>query len=272
METSKLQQIITTAYAQRLWDRTIEEAVRSVIDDMDQGKRRVIEWPVQEKVNVHVWLKQALLLYLREMPCARSGSAPFAFYDKVPLKQDAHSQPVRVVPPAAIRWGAYVAPRCIIMPSFINCGAYVDSGTMVDTWATVGSCAQIGADVHLAGGVGIGGVLEPLQSQPVVIEDGVFVGSRAVIVEGIRVRKEAVIGAGVVLTASTPIIDVRHATEQTYYGEVPPRSVVIPGTRIRTFPAGDYAIPCALIVGERSEQTDRKTSLNTALRQFSVPV
>ena len=198
--------------------------------------------------------------------------APFEYADKIPLKSDYMERGVRVVPGAQARWGSYQAPGVVMMPSYTNIGAYVGEGTMVDTWATVGSCAQIGADVHLSGGVGIGGVLEPLQAAPVIVEDGAFIGSRCIVVEGVRVGREAVLGANVVLTASTPILDVRGPEPVETRGEIPPRAVVIPGTRPKTFPAGTYQVPCALVIGERKESTDRKTSLTEALREHDVAV
>jgi 2,3,4,5-tetrahydropyridine-2-carboxylate N-succinyltransferase len=217
-------------------------------------------------------VKQAVLLYfaLRKMEKVEVG--PFEFHDKIPLKKRLDEQGVRVVPPGVVRYGAFLEPGAIVMPGYVNIGARVGAGTMVDTWATVGSCAQVGKDCHLAGGVGIGGVLEPPNAQPVVVEDGVFVGSRAVIVEGVRVGREAVIGAGVVLTASTAILDVSGSEVVERKGVVPARSVVIPGVRTKKFPAGEFGVPCALIIGKRSESTDRKVSLNAALRDFNVPV
>jgi len=220
----------------------------------------------------HAWVKQAILLYFAIQGMERIEIGPFEFYDKIPLKKNLHEAGVRVVPPGVVRYGAFLEKGAIVMPGYVNIGAHVGAGTMVDTWATVGSCAQVGKDCHLAGGVGIGGVLEPPGARPVIIEDGVFVGSRAVIVEGFMVEREAVIGAGVVLTASTAVLDVSGPTVVEHRGRVPARSVVIPGIRQKKFPAGEFGIPCALIIGKRSEATDRKVSLNEALRDFAVPV
>ena len=220
--------------------------------------------------QTHVWLKQAVLLYfaIAEMQTMQVG--PFEFFDKIPLKKNLQALGVRVVPPGTIRYGAFVERGAVVMPAYVNIGARVGAGTMVDTWATVGSCAQIGSNVHLSGGVGIGGVLEPLQASPVIIEDGAFIGSRCIVVEGVQVGAEAVLGAGVVLTASTQIIDVTGGIEVVHRGLVPARKVVIPGTRPKKFPAGTYELPCALIIGERQASTDLKTSLNDALRDFAV--
>jgi 2,3,4,5-tetrahydropyridine-2-carboxylate N-succinyltransferase len=247
------------------------EAVESVIAALDSGALRCAE-PSGDSWQVNAWVKKAVVLYfpMRAMEIHEVG--PFQFHDKMALKRNHAEAGVRVVPHAIARYGAFLGRGVVMMPSYVNIGAYVGSGTMVDTWATVGSCAQIGADVHLSGGVGIGGVLEPLQAAPVIIEDGAFIGSRAIVVEGVRVRREAVLGAGVVLTASTPILDVTGPEPVEYRGEVPPRAVVIPGTRNKAFPAGEYGVPCALIVGHRKESTDRKTSLNEALRTHAVAV
>jgi 2,3,4,5-tetrahydropyridine-2-carboxylate N-succinyltransferase len=217
-------------------------------------------------------VKEAILLYFAVRQMETTAIGPFEFHDKIPLKKDLAAAGVRVVPPGVARYGSFLEKGVIVMPGYVNVGARVGSGTMVDTWATVGSCAQIGSDCHLAGGVGIGGVLEPPSAQPVIVEDGCFVGSRAVIVEGMHVGREAVIGAGVVLTSSTTIIDVSGPQAVEYRGQVPARSVVIPGTRPKKFPAGEYGVPCALIIGKRTASTDRKTSLNAALRDFGVPV
>ena len=272
-----LRPMIETAYKERRLlreDPETEAAVRRTIVLLDQGTLRVAEPPSVEggEWTVMPWIKQAIVLYfaLRRMEVMEVG--PFEFHDKIPLKRDLQDAGVRLVPPGVIRFGAHCQRGVIVMPGYVNIGAWVGSGTMVDTWATVGSCAQIGRDVHLAGGVGIGGVLEPPGARPVIVEDGAFVGSRCVIVEGVRIGKQAVIGAGVVLTASTAIIDVRGSAPVETKGFVPPRSVVIPGTRAKTFPAGEYRIPCALIVGERNAATDQKVSLNRALRDFDVPV
>jgi 2,3,4,5-tetrahydropyridine-2-carboxylate N-succinyltransferase len=249
-------------------------AVERVLAALDAGELRVASPPqdADGEWTTHAWVKQAVLLYfaLRKMEKVEVG--PFEFHDKIPLKKRLDEQGVRVVPPGVVRYGAFLEPGAIVMPGYVNIGARVGAGTMVDTWATVGSCAQVGKDCHLAGGVGIGGVLEPPNAQPVVVEDGVFVGSRAVIVEGVRVGREAVIGAGVVLTASTAILDVSGSEVVERKGVVPARSVVIPGVRTKKFPAGEFGVPCALIIGKRSESTDRKVSLNAALRDFNVPV
>jgi 2,3,4,5-tetrahydropyridine-2-carboxylate N-succinyltransferase len=252
-------------------DAAARAAVLEVIARLDVGTLRVAE-PGPEGWQTHAWVKEAILLYFRiaEMQVMEVG--PFEYWDKIPVKRNLAAQGVRVVPPGMVRYGAHVERGAVVMPGYVNIGAWVGSGTMVDTWATVGSCAQVGRDVHLSGGVGLGGVLEPPQASPVIVEDGAFIGSRCIVVEGVRVGAEAVLGAGVVLTASTPIIDVTGPAEHLSRGVVPPRSVVIPGTRPKSFPAGTYQLPCALIVGQRQGTTDRKTSLNQALRQFDVPV
>ena len=252
-------------------DRTTHEAVEAVIDGLDRGVLRCAE-PVAGGWQVNEWVKKAVVLYfpMRKMKVEEVG--PFQFHDKMALKKNHAEAGVRVVPHAIARYGAFLGKGVVMMPSYVNIGAWVGSGTMVDTWATVGSCAQIGADVHLSGGVGIGGVLEPLQAAPVIVEDGAFIGSRAIVVEGVRIGREAVLGAGVVLTSSTRILDVTGESVVEYKGEVPPRSVVIPGTRPKAFPAGEFGVPCALIVGRRKESTDRKTSLNDALRTHAVAV
>jgi 2,3,4,5-tetrahydropyridine-2,6-dicarboxylate N-succinyltransferase len=246
---------------------TVEEAIAM----LDDGEVRVA---TQSDTGWHVneWTKKAILLSFRTRELHTSQVGPYEYHDKMPLKGGWADRGVRVVPPATVRQGAYIAPGAVLMPSYVNIGAWVGSGTMVDTWATVGSCAQIGTDVHLSGGVGIGGVLEPLQANPVIVEDGAFVGSRCIVVEGVRVGREAVLGANVVLTSSTPIIDVRGNKPVETRGEVPPRAVVIPGTRKKKFAAGKFRVPCALIVGERSASTDRKTSLTEALREHAVSV
>jgi 2,3,4,5-tetrahydropyridine-2-carboxylate N-succinyltransferase len=247
------------------------EAIRAVIELLDKGELRVAE-PVGEDWQVNEWVKKAVILYfpIRKMTTLTAG--PLEFHDKMELKRNYAELGVRVVPHAVARYGAYLAPGVILMPSYVNIGAYVDAGTMVDTWATVGSCAQIGKGVHLSGGVGIGGVLEPLQASPVIIEDGCFLGSRSIVVEGVIVEKEAVLGANVVLTQSTKIIDVSGSTPVEYTGRVPARSVVIPGTTTKKFNAGEYQVNCALIIGQRKASTDLKTSLNDALRDFNVSV
>ena len=268
-----LEPIITRAFRDRscLKDPAVRNAVEQTIDLLDRGEVRVAS-RTPEGWTTHSWVKEAILLYFAMRPLEPIHAGGLEFFDKIPVKQRLQEQGVRVVPPGIARYGAFLEPGCILMPGYVNIGAYVGSGTMVDTWATVGSCAQIGAGVHLSGGVGIGGVLEPPTAQPVIVEDGAFVGSRCVIVEGVRIGEEAVLGAGVVLTASTPIIDVSGTEPQVSKGRVPSRAVVIPGTQPKRFPAGEYQVPCALIIGERKESTDRKTSLNDTLRTFDVPV
>ena len=270
---NELQSIIEQAWENRalLQETKTTDAIRSVIELLDSGKLRVAE-PVGEGWQVNEWVKKAVVLYfpIQKMETLEAGI--FEYNDKMLLKRDYAEKGVRVVPGASARYGAFLASGVIMMPSYVNIGAYVDSGTMVDTWATVGSCAQIGKDVHLSGGVGIGGVLEPLQAAPVIIEDGAFIGSRCIIVEGVHVGKEAVLGANVCLTASTKIIDVTGETPVERKGFVPARSVVIPGSYTKTFAAGDYQVPCALIIGTRKPSTDLKTSLNNALREYDVAV
>lgn len=248
-----------------------KEVVLEVVSQLDKGALRVAEF-VEGKWQINEWVKKAILMYfpLSEMKRMQLGS--LEFYDKIPLKIDYEKQGVRVVPHAIARYGSYLSKGVILMPSYVNIGAYVGENTMVDTWATVGSCAQIGARVHLSGGVGIGGVLEPLQAAPVIVEDDVFIGSRCIVVEGVCVEKEAVLGAGVVLTGSTKIIDVTGSSPVEIKGRVPRRSVVIPGTYPKAFPAGSYQVPCALIIGKRKESTDKKTSLNEVLREYALPV
>ncbi|TDX00913.1 2,3,4,5-tetrahydropyridine-2,6-dicarboxylate N-succinyltransferase [Dinghuibacter silviterrae] len=254
-----------------LKDNTYSDAVRAVIEDVDKGRLRVAE-PANGTWVVNEWVKQAILMYFAIQPMETHHLPPFEFYDKMKLKSDYKHIGVRAVPHAVARYGAYLAKNVVLMPSYVNIGAYVDEGTMVDTWATVGSCAQIGKHVHLSGGVGIGGVLEPLQASPVIIEDNCFLGSRCIVVEGVIVEREAVLGANVVLTKSTKIIDVSGDNPVEYKGRVPARSVVIPGTYPKVFPAGTYQVPCALIIGQRKASTDTKTSLNEALRDFNVSV
>lgn len=254
-----------------LKDSVYADAVRAVIEEVDKGRLRVAE-KVGDNWQVNEWVKQAILMYFGIQQMQTWELAPFEFYDKMLLKKDYKSLGVRAVPHAVARYGAYLAKKVVLMPSYVNIGAYVDEGTMVDTWATVGSCAQIGKGVHLSGGVGIGGVLEPLQATPVIIEDGCFVGSRCIVVEGVVVEKEAVLGANVVLTKSTKIIDVSGPEPKEYRGRVPARSVVIPGSYSKEFPAGNYQVGCALIIGQRKPSTDLKTSLNDALRDFNVSV
>jgi 2,3,4,5-tetrahydropyridine-2-carboxylate N-succinyltransferase len=269
----QLQELIEKAWADRELLKTVEtqQAVREVVSLLDTGKLRVAE-PAGDVWKVNEWIKKAVILYfpIQQMEVIEVG--PFEFHDKIALKKNYKELGVRVVPHAVARHGSFVSKGVIMMPSYINIGAYVDEGTMVDTWATVGSCAQVGKNVHLSGGVGLGGVLEPVQAAPVIIEDNVFVGSRCVVVEGVRVGREAVLGANVVLTASSKIIDVTGSKPVEYKGFVPPRSVVIPGTISKQFPAGEYQVPCALIIGTRKESTDKKTSLNDALRDNSVSV
>ncbi len=268
-----LQQTIENIWDNRdlLQNEESKAAIREVIALLDKGELRVAE-PTASGWQVNEWVKKAVVMYfpIQQMETIEVG--PFEFHDKIPLKKNYAEKGVRVVPHAIAREGAFVASGVIMMPSYVNIGAYVDSGTMVDTWATVGSCAQIGKNVHLSGGVGIGGVLEPLQAAPVIIEDDVFVGSRCIVVEGVHVEKEAVLGANVVLTASTKIIDVTGDTPVELKGRVPARSVVIPGSYAKKFPAGEYQVPCALIIGKRKESTDKKTSLNDALRENNVAV
>jgi 2,3,4,5-tetrahydropyridine-2-carboxylate N-succinyltransferase len=246
--------------------------IREIINLLDKGKIRVAEPLSDGSWKVNEWIKKAVIMYFPIQEMQVIETPPCEFYDKIPLKKNYKELVVRVVPNAIARYGSYLAPSVILMPSFVNIGAYVDSGTMVDTWATVGSCAQIGKNVHLSGGVGIGGVLEPLQASPVIIEDNCFIGSRSIVVEGVRVESEAVLGANVVITQSTKIIDVSGDDPVEYIGRVPARSVVIPGSYTKEFPAGKFQVPCALIIGKRKESTDKKTSLNNALRDFSVAV
>jgi 2,3,4,5-tetrahydropyridine-2-carboxylate N-succinyltransferase len=266
--------LVEAAFADRslLSSAPHRQAVLDVLADLDAGRLRVASQDAPGQWTTHAWVKQAVLLYFALRPMEKMEAGPFEFFDKIPLKRDLDKAQVRVVPPGTVRYGAHVEPGAIIMPGYVNIGAYVGAGTMVDTWATVGSCAQIGKDCHLSGGVGIGGVLEPPGAQPVIVEDGCFIGSRAIIVEGTIVEREAVVGAGVTLTASTAIIDVTGPEPVELRGRIPARSVVIPGMRAKRFPAGEYQVPCALIIGQRRESTDRKTSLNSALRDFSVAV
>jgi 2,3,4,5-tetrahydropyridine-2-carboxylate N-succinyltransferase len=247
-------------------------AVERVVAALDRGELRVAEKSASGEWITHAWIKQAILLFfaLRKSEVIEAGG--LEFFDKIPPKRGLEKSGVRVVPPGVVRYGAFVEPGAIVMPGYVNIGARVGAGTMVDTWATVGSCAQIGKDCHLSGGVGIGGVLEPPGARPVIVEDGVFVGSRAIVVEGTVVGEEAVLGAGVVLTASTSILDVTGAEVVEHRGFVPPRSVVIPGTRPKRFPAGEFGVPCALIIGQRTASTDKKVSLNAALRDYGVSV
>lgn len=268
-----LQHTIEKAWENRelLKNADTQNAIREVIEMLDKGKLRTAE-PIAEGWQVNDWVKKAVIMYfpIQQMETIEVG--PFEFHDKMKLKCNYAEQGVRVVPNAVARYGAFLQKGVIMMPSYVNIGAYVDEGTMVDTWATVGSCAQIGKHVHLSGGVGIGGVLEPVQAAPVIIEDNCFIGSRCIVVEGVKVEKEAVLGAGVILTMSTKIIDVTGNNPIEYKGLVPARSVVIPGSYTKKFPAGDYQVPCAIIIGKRKDSTDKKTSLNDALRDHSVAV
>ncbi|WP_267406311.1 MULTISPECIES: 2,3,4,5-tetrahydropyridine-2,6-dicarboxylate N-succinyltransferase [unclassified Chryseobacterium] len=268
-----LQQTIENIWDNRdlLQNEDSQKVIREVISLVDKGELRTAE-PTENGWQVNEWVKKAVVMYFPIQKMETIEVGPFEFHDKMPLKRNYAEKGVRVVPHAVAREGAYIAPGVIMMPSYVNIGAYVDSGTMVDTWATVGSCAQIGKNVHLSGGVGIGGVLEPLQAAPVIIEDDCFIGSRCIVVEGVHVEKEAVLGANVVLTASTKIIDVTGETPIEIKGRVPARSVVIPGSYTKQYPAGEYQVPCALIIGQRKESTDKKTSLNDALRDNNVAV
>lgn len=255
-----------------LSQKAYREAVEETLASLDTGTLRVADKQPDGSWQVNSWAKQAVLLYFSICEMETMELGPFEFHDKIPLKKQLAAAQVRVVPPGTARYGSYLAPGVILMPGYVNIGAYVGEGSMVDTWATVGSCAQIGRGVHLSGGVGIGGVLEPPGATPVIIEDGAFIGSRAIVVEGVSVGEEAVIGANVVLTASTPIVDVRGSEAKESRGAIPPRAVVIPGTRPKRFAAGEFGTPCALIIGERSASTDKKVSLNAALREFNVAV
>ena len=268
-----LRQTIEKAWDNRelLQDSMVQDAIRKVINLLDSGKVRVAE-PMDNGWKVNEWIKKAVVLYFPIQKMETMEAGIFEYHDKIPLKKGYKQKGIRVVPHAVARYGAYISPGTILMPSYVNIGAYVDEGTMVDTWATVGSCAQIGKNVHLSGGVGIGGVLEPLQAAPVIIEDNVFVGSRCIVVEGVKVEKEAVLGANVVLTMSTKIIDVTGDEPVITKGVVPARSVVIPGSYTKEFKAGNYNVPCALIIGKRKESTNKKTSLNDALRENEVAV
>lgn len=263
---------------ERCWeDRSLlkesvyQEAICKLVELLDKGKLRTAE-PINGNWQVNEWVKKGVIMYFPTQKMETIKVGPFEFHDKIALKTNYADLGVRVVPHAVARYGAFVAPEVIMMPSYVNIGAFVDSGTMVDTWATVGSCAQIGKNVHLSGGVGIGGVLEPIQAAPVIVEDNCFIGSRCIVVEGVHIGKEAVLGANVVITGSTKIIDVSGSEPKEFTGYVPERSVVIPGTRTKKFPAGEYNVPCALIIGKRKESTNLKTSLNDALREFDVTV
>lgn len=269
----KMRNIIEEAWENRALteQHEVQSAIREVIDMLDKGKIRIAE-KIDNQWIINEWIKKAVLMYfpINKMEVCESGI--FEYYDKIPLKRGFEEAGVRVVPPATVRYGAFINKGAVLMPSYVNIGAFVDSGTMVDTWATVGSCAQIGKNVHLSGGVGIGGVLEPVQAAPVIIEDNCFIGSRCIVVEGVRIEEETVLGANTVITASTKIIDVSNSEPIEYKGYVPARSVVIPGSYTKHFPAGDYQVSCALIIGKRKESTDKKTSLNNALRDFNVSI
>jgi len=268
-----MKDLILEAWTNRdlLKDNKYSDAVKAVIEEVDKGRLRTAT-PSENGWVVNEWVKQAILMYFGIQQMQTWDVAPFEFYDKMLLKKNYKDLGVRAVPHAVARYGAFLGKNVVLMPSYVNIGAYVDEGTMVDTWATVGSCAQIGKNVHLSGGVGIGGVLEPVQASPVIIEDNCFIGSRCIVVEGVRVCSEAVLGANVVITQSTKIIDVSGSQTVEYTGYVPPRSVVIPGSYTKHFAAGDFQVPCALIIGQRKESTDKKTSLNESLRDFSVAV
>jgi 2,3,4,5-tetrahydropyridine-2,6-dicarboxylate N-succinyltransferase len=273
MRADEIRSLVSKAYRDRdrLEERGVREAVDAAIEMLDRGEIRVAEKRDGEW-HTNAWVKEAILLYFAIRPLAPIEAGGLHFYDKIAVKRDLAAQRVRVVPPGVARYGSFLEPGCVLMPGYVNIGAYVGAGTMVDTWATVGSCAQIGRGVHLSGGVGIGGVLEPPSADPVIIEDGAFIGSRCIVVEGVVVEEEAVLGANVVLTASTPIVDVTGESPRTLRGRIPARSVVIPGSQPKDFPAGVYHVPCALIIGRRTESTDRKTSLNETLRTFDVQV
>jgi len=270
---STLQSTIEKAWEDRslLKEVATQNTIREVIEQLDKGALRVAE-PTEDGWKVNDWIKKAVVLYFPIQQMETMEVGPFEFHDKIPLKKDYAAQGVRVVPHAIARHGSFLESGVIMMPSYVNIGAWVGSGSMVDTWATVGSCAQIGRNVHLSGGVGIGGVLEPPQAAPTVIEDNCFIGSRSIVVEGVRVEREAVLSANVVLTQSTRIIDVTGAEPVTHRGRVPSRSVVVPGTYPKQFPAGEYQVACALIIGRRKESTDKKVSLNEALREYNVAV
>lgn len=268
-----LRLIVEQAWEKRemLQEQEVQQAIREVIDQLDKGNIRIAQQTGMDWI-VNEWIKKAVILYFPIQKMETTSLGPFEFHDKIPLKKGYEALGVRVVPHAVARYGSYIAKGVIMMPSYVNIGAYVDSGTMVDTWATVGSCAQVGKNVHLSGGVGLGGVLEPVQAAPVIIEDNCFLGSRCIVVEGVRIEKEAVLGANVVLTSSTKIIDVSDGEPVEIQGYIPPRSVVIPGSFEKKFPAGPYHVACALIIGKRKESTDLKTSLNQALREYNVSV
>jgi 2,3,4,5-tetrahydropyridine-2,6-dicarboxylate N-succinyltransferase len=269
----ELRERVSGAFADRarLGDAEVRSAVSRVVELLDRGEVRVAE-PIEGGWRVNAWVKEAILLYFAMRPLEPIDAGDLRFLDKIATKRDLESQGIRVVPPGVARYGSFLEPGCVLMPGYVNIGAHVGAGTMVDTWATVGSCAQIGRGVHLSGGVGIGGVLEPPGASPVIVEDGAFIGSRSIVVEGVVVEEEAVLGASVVLTASTPIVDVTGPEPVITKGRVPARSVVIPGTLPKTFPAGTFGVPCALLIGKRKASTDLKTSLNDVLRTFDVQV
>jgi 2,3,4,5-tetrahydropyridine-2-carboxylate N-succinyltransferase len=270
----ELKEIIEQAWNNRelLKERKTEVAIKTIIEELDKGLRRVAEPLENGEWQINDWIKKDIILYFPIQQMKVIDLNPFEYHDKMILKQGYKNLGVRVVPPATARYGAFLNKGVILMPSYVNIGAYVDSNTMIDTWATVGSCAQVGKNVHISGGVGIGGVLEPVQAAPVIIEDGAFIGSRCILVEGVKVGKEAVLGANVTITQSSKIIDVTGSKAVTYQGVVPPRSVVIPGSYTKEFPSGNYQVPCCLIIGKRKESTDLKTSLNDALRENDIAV
>jgi 2,3,4,5-tetrahydropyridine-2,6-dicarboxylate N-succinyltransferase len=273
MDVAELEVVVAEAYRDReqLKSAEAQTAVERTIALLDRGEIRVAE-KVGGDWRVNAWIKEAILLYFAMRPLEPMEAGSLQFYDKIATKRNLQEQGIRVVPPGVARYGSFLERGCVLMPGYVNIGAYVGAGTMVDTWATVGSCAQVGKGVHLSGGVGLGGVLEPPGASPVIVEDGAFIGSRCIIVEGVVVEEEAVLGANVVLTASTPIVDVSGDTPRTMKGRVPARSVVIPGSQPKEFPAGSFHVPCALIIGQRKESTDKKTSLNDVLRTFDVQV
>lgn len=270
-ELTNDQDLIRTAYADLNQLDAARDAIARTIAALDRGVIRVAE-KTDGEWQVNLWVKEAIMLYFRVAELETTHSGPFEYHDKIPIKHDLAEAGIRVVPPGTVRYGAFCEPGVVIMPGYVNIGAHVGAGTMVDTWATVGSCAQIGRDVHLSGGVGIGGVLEPPGARPVIIEDGAFIGSRSIVVEGTLIEEGAVLGANTTITSSTPIIDVTGDEPIEYRGRVPARSIVVPGTRPKQFPSGSYDMQCALIIGERSASTDKKTSLNEALRVFEVAV
>jgi 2,3,4,5-tetrahydropyridine-2-carboxylate N-succinyltransferase len=270
--SESLKEAIESAYASTALTDIQKKAVEEALAQLNSGRLRVASPGTDGQWITHEWVKKAVLLYFRIQKLSPSSAGDLSFFDKIPVKKWSESDGVRVVPHAVVRYGAFISKGAVLMPSYVNIGAWVGEGTLVDTWATVGSCAQVGANVHISGGVGIGGVLEPVQASPVVIEDDVFLGSRSIIVEGVHVGRGAVLGAGVTLTASTKIIDVTGSSPREIRGSIPANSVVIPGSVQKSFPAGSYGVSCALIIGQRKESTDKKTSLNSVLREFNVPV